>query len=143
MRERIAVAVHACGFKDPDEICFIAKCRLKEAASLAREIDIKDVIISGGVPYRLESKVLLADLMTGFLLNEFPKLGLRIRLATDCYNSSTDIQNILRIAKDQEITQLFAVSSYWHIWALSPLYRYWVRKMGINCSVVAQHRLIM
>ncbi len=78
----MAIVVHPCGFKGPNEICDIAKYRLEEAGAMANRTLIQDVIVSGGLPYRLGSKVILADLMTTYLLDEFPMLGLRIHPAT-------------------------------------------------------------
>ena len=125
MDEKYVIAVHACGFESKDVICPVAKYRLTRAASKAREANINNIIISGGPPYQKGSE-LLAHMMGQWLnIKKF-----NISYATDCYDSSTDIQNIIKIAKEKGFNNIKAISSYWHLWALKPLYKYWGRQLN-------------
>lgn len=133
-RARRAIAVHACGFRYTNELCYTAQNRLILAKSEAEKNDIKDIIISGGVPYQKGSP-LLAHLMGHFIdQNRF-----RLHYAVDCYNSSTDIQNILEIAEKQGFTSILAISSTWHLWALKPLYRHWQKEMDYRGNIYFAH----
>lgn len=131
-----AIAVHACGFESKDEICHTSAFRLQAAAIEAADKKIENFIISGGVPYEKGSK-LLAHLMGQWLsLDKNEKNGLRrIHYATACFDSSSDIQNILKIAQEQNFSNLIAISSSWHLWALKPLYGYWKRKLNYSGEI--------
>lgn len=133
MSEKTAIAVHACGFENKDEICLIAKSRLLTARGLAREYKAKDLIISGGVSYQSNSE-LLAHLMGQWIINN-TFVNLNIHYAIDCFDSSTDVQNILSIAQEQQFANLVATSSLWHLLALKPLYRYWAKKLNYQGKI--------
>jgi len=125
--QKSAIVVHACGFGSKEEICEIAKLRLDLATDCAGAEEESDIIISGGVPYQKGSR-LLAHLMGEWLKNHM--LNYRsINYAIDGFDSSTDVQNIIRIAQNRQFANLIIISSTWHLWVLKPLYRYWAKKL--------------
>lgn len=132
MSEKTAIAVHACCFENKDEICKVAKSRLVMASFVASEEKISSIIISGGVPYE-KGVELLAYLMGKYI--RWIRKDLCIHYAIDCFDSSTDIQNILKKAQEQNFSNLIAVSSSWHLWALKPLYGYWKRKLNYSGEI--------
>ena len=152
MNEKSVIAVHACGFENENEICQVAKFRLTVAISKARKNNINNIIISGGPPYQKGSKLLahLAGewLITEDALRDFsgsqPKKVIQIHYAIDCFDSSTDIQNIIKIAKEKNFSSIFAISSYWHLWALKPLYKYWSRKLSYQgrIYILRSHKML-
>jgi hypothetical protein len=131
---KIAIAVHACGFKSEDKICKAFESRLIRVYEIACWLYAKRydfggykpfVIITGGVSYRAGS-TLLARLGGDYLEKILPPgavLAYRIFYATDCYNSSTDTQNVLRICQKQGVEKLIVVTSYWHNWMVRQMYR--------------------
>ena len=141
---KVAIAVHACGFKSFNEICEIAKLRLTEALKQASLLNISDIIISGGPPYQTGSKF-LAHLMGKWLIEQDVQISFemgqtrpspRIHYATDCFDSSTDIKNILKIAQEQHFDRILAISSYWHLRVLKLLYKYWAGKLNYSGSII-------
>lgn len=151
MSEETAIAVHACGFESKDEICQVAKSRLTEALNQARRQDVNDIIISGGVPYQKGGKLLAysmskwlieKDVAKNFSLGQ-TKRSPRIHYAINCFDSSTDIQNILNIARAQRFNKMVAISSYWHLWVLEPLYTYWQKKLDFKGEIYVSFSNIM
>lgn len=139
--EETVIAVHACGFENKDEICQVAKIRLQEATVCVWKNKIPNLIISGGVPYEKDGK-LLAHLMKEYFGKNTNMKS--VHCATDCFDSSTDIQNIIKIAQERNFSKILAISSYWHLWALKPLYKYWVEQMNYQGEIgtlEVDHRL--
>lgn len=143
MPEKTAIAVHACGFENLNEICEVAKSRLTEALNQAKKQNVNEIIISGGVPYQKGAELLAysmgkwlieKDVAKNFSTGQ-TKRSIRIYYATYCFDSSTDIQNILNIARTQQLDKIIAISSYWHLWVLEPLYVYWQKKLDFKGEV--------
>ncbi|MBI2062342.1 MAG: hypothetical protein HYT64_01480 [Candidatus Yanofskybacteria bacterium] len=42
--------------------------------------------------------------------------------ADNCYNSSTDTQNVLEICREQKVDKVIVVTSYWHNWMVRQMY---------------------
>ena len=130
--QETAIAVHACGFSTSQGLCRITYDRLGNAMGISGKTDIKNFIVSGGPPYN-KGKAPLAYLMRDYL-KKF-SLKYHIYCATDCFNSSTDIQTILSIMREQNFNKLYAVSSFWHLWVLKPIYHYWIKKLNCNIDI--------
>ena len=136
MEEKSVIAIHGCGFKNKNEICQVGKLRLETLSQFKKE-EVTNLIISGGVPYEKNSE-LLAKLMGQWI----KKSGIQWRnidYATNCFNSSTAVQNILSIAQQQKFDRLIVISSYWHLWALKPIYKYWGRELNFHSTIHPYH----
>ena len=123
---KIAVVIHACGFESEYEICETFKIRIREAKSIAEEIGASMFIITGGVRYQKESKLLLAHYAGIYLKSLFPqnKSPYPILYAIHCYNSSTDTKNVLKICKREEVERIIIVTSEWHSEVVRQMYNY-------------------
>lgn len=134
------IAVHACGFAGPHDICRTFLSRIEKTADLVREIGPRSIMISGGVKYAKNSSHLLVYygvLALQKVLSPHLLVGSNCKVihAFDGYNSSTDIQNFLRIAEKQKSSKIIVVSSSWHHGALKPLYAYWIKKERVSMAV--------
>lgn len=138
------IVIHACGYADEYHICQTFLSRIARAVALLRKIGPRKVMVSGGVKYARSSSHLLvyySILALQKMLQSDLELWIRCRLvhAQDGYNSSTDVQNFLRLAKEQKALKIIAISSYWHHWTLGPLYFYWIEKMQMDITVEFIH----
>lgn len=89
-----AIAIYACGFAGPHDICKTFLSRIEKAVDLAREIEPQSIMISGGVKYAKNSFHLLVYYGVLALQKVLsPHLPVRsdckVILAFDGYNSTS------------------------------------------------------
>lgn len=138
-KDSSVIAVHACGFSSPYTVCTTFCLRLEKATDLIKEMGPRNIMISGGVKYSVKYSYLLCHIggveLKGILRSKHKIQDDLALYASDCYNSSTDIQDFLRIAEEQGSHKIIVISSYWHHWALRPLYAYWIEKLEVGMAV--------
>lgn len=136
--EKPAIAVHACGFENETEVCLTFKLRLLKVLNIIifQKENCQNIMISGGVSYKPHSSFLahLGGKWLEHALGPFNH-NICVSYAVDCYNSSTDVQNFIKIALEQNFTRIIAVSSSWHLLALKPLYRYWKKRLNFGSEI--------